>query len=95
MKVKRHRSKADLMRGGQRVTRHHLIPHSRRGDFIHLSIYHEHPRNILRLKASRHKAFHAIFKNKTLEEVIALLIRVHRAKKRCLKPCPFCGLTRE
>ena len=70
-----------------RITRHHLTPRSRGGN--------EAKSNLLRLKRKRHWYWHYVFKLLTLEEVIMLLVRVHRAKKRCLKPCPFCGLTLE
>ena len=76
-----------MSRGDLKITRHHILPVSRQGKTIRS--------NILRLKAYKHRVWHLVFKNKTLEEVIMLLIRVHRAKKRCLKPCPLCRLTME
>jgi hypothetical protein len=36
------------------------------------------------LKLDRHFYWHKLFGNKTLEEVISLLQRVHRAKGRCI-----------
>ena len=56
--------------------RHHLTPRSRGGD--------ESEENLFLLKLDRHFYWHKLFGNKTLEEVISLLQRVHQAKGRCL-----------
>ena len=56
--------------------KHHLTPRSRGGD--------ESDENLFLLKLDRHFYWHKLFGNKTLEEVICLLQRVHRAKGRCL-----------
>lgn len=66
--------------------KHHLTPRRRGGD--------NEPENILLLGAFRHMAWHILFGQKTLEEVIRLLQRVHRAKNRCAykqlnAPCPL------
>jgi len=56
--------------------RHHLTPKSRGGDHS--------PENLLLLKIDRHFYWHKLFGRRTLEEVIQLLLRVHRVKGRCL-----------
>jgi hypothetical protein len=69
---------------------HHLTPRSRQGE--------NGKNNLLRLRADRHFYWHQLFrkpngKERTLEEVIALLLRVHRAKGRCTKKLTsFCAL---
>jgi len=55
--------------------KHHLTPRSRGGD--------ESEENLFLLKLDRHFYWHKLFGNKTLEEVISFLQRVHRAKGRC------------
>ena len=55
--------------------KHHLTPKKRGGD--------NEPENILLIGAFKHQAWHILFGQKTLEEVIRLLQRVHRAKNRC------------
>ena len=57
--------------------RHHILPKSRNGG--------REPENMLLLRVQRHEAFHYLFGDKTLEEAIVLLLRVHRAKGRCTK----------
>jgi len=52
--------------------RHHLKPKSRGGQGIES--------NLLWIKLDRHKAWHELFNNLTIKEVIALLTRVKRAK---------------
>jgi hypothetical protein len=68
--------------------KHHLTPKKRGGD--------NEPENILLLGAFRHMAWHILFGQKTLEEVIRLLQRVHSAKNRCayksighMRVCPL------
>ena len=68
--------------------KHHLTPKKRGGD--------NGPANLLLLNAFRHMAWHILFGQKTLEEVIRLLQRVHSAKNRCaykqlgcLRKCPL------
>lgn len=56
--------------------RHHILPESRGGE--------GERKNLLLLKTYRHRAWHRLFGRRTLEEAIALLLRVHRAKGRCL-----------
>lgn len=69
---------------------HHLTPRSRQGE--------NGKGNILRLRNDRHFYWHQLFRKangqeRTLEEVIALLLRVHRAKGRCTKKLTtFCAL---
>jgi hypothetical protein len=55
--------------------KHHLTPKKRGGD--------NEPENILLLGVFQHMAWHILFGQKTLEEVIRLLQRVHSAKNRC------------
>jgi hypothetical protein len=55
--------------------KHHLTPRSRGGD--------ESGENLFLLRLDRHFYWHKLFGNKTLEEVISLLQRVHQAKGRC------------
>jgi len=52
--------------------KHHLIPKSRGGNGYH--------RNLLLIDGELHIKWHQVFKNRTLDEVIALLVRVRRAK---------------
>jgi len=56
-----------------RKNRHHLKPKSRGGD--------KRPSNMLLIKVKRHDAWHALWGNRTLEEVIALLIRLKSLKE--------------
>lgn len=53
--------------------RHHLVPKSRGGS--------NHPSNLLLIDIEKHREWHRIFGNKTLSEVIDLLIRLEKAKK--------------
>jgi len=52
--------------------KHHLRPKSRGGQSIES--------NLLWMDIERHKIWHILFKNLTLDEVINLLIRVKRIK---------------
>ena len=52
---------------------HHLIPGSRGGQTI--------GSNLLKLDAYRHSAWHLLFGNKTLSEIIALLERLEYRKE--------------
>lgn len=54
--------------------RHHLTPRSRKGD--------DSRQNLLIIDVTRHDAWHKLFKNQTLEEVIGLLMRLKRMKRR-------------
>jgi hypothetical protein len=69
-----------------RRNRHHLFPKNRGGD--------DTPDNLLLLKTYRHYFWHKLFGRRSLEEVILLLVRIHRAKGRCLyaKMGRACGL---
>ncbi len=62
---------------GQRLSRHHITPKSRRGD-IHNVNEVEH---VLYLWRNRHDSWHFLFKNMTLDEIIETLTRVKRIKK--------------
>lgn len=53
---------------------HHLRPRSRGGSNM--------DSNLLLIKIERHRMLHLIFGNRTLEEIIAVLIRLQRAKGR-------------
>lgn len=55
------------------TNRHHLRPRSRGGN--------NSPSNILRFDENRHEAWHLIFGNKTLDEVIELLQRLRYLKE--------------
>ena len=54
--------------------RHHLRPRSRGGK--------NYRSNLLLIDGNIHRNLHRVFGNRTLEEIIALLIRVKRAKER-------------
>ena len=58
----------------KRHNRHHLTPKSRGGDMS--------PQNLLTIDIDRHIFWHKMFGNKTLEEVIDLLIRLKKMKGR-------------
>jgi len=63
---------------------HHLLPRSRGGE--------KTTDNLLLIHVDRHRKWHSLFGNRSLEEVISLLVRVHRMKGRCLyaklgRPC--------
>ncbi len=58
---------------GRWRNKHHLVPKSRGG--------HKTPRNMLLIDGHVHFQLHKVFGNRTLEEIIALLIRVQRAKR--------------
>ncbi len=53
--------------------RHHMVPRSRGGT--------SHQRNMLLFDGDNHMWWHKVFGNRTLDEVIALLHRVRRAKQ--------------
>jgi hypothetical protein len=55
---------------------HHLLPRSRGGE--------KTTDNLLLIHIDRHRRWHSLFGTRSLEEVILLLVRVHRAKGRCL-----------
>lgn len=54
--------------------RHHLRPKSRGGQSIES--------NIIWIDIERHKSWHSVFGNLTLDEIISLLIRLREIKKR-------------
>lgn len=53
--------------------RHHLRPKSRGGDALES--------NLLVMDMERHNAWHFLFKNMTLDEIINLLSRIREVKK--------------
>ena len=57
-----------------RFNKHHLTPKSRGGQAIES--------NLLRMDISRHNAWHLLFGNLTLPEIIALLKRLYETKER-------------
>lgn len=59
-------------------TRHHLIPKSRRSDYKRKQVCETS--RVLLLWEERHKYWHALFKNMTLDEIILTLNRVKRIK---------------
>ena len=61
------------------TNRHHLTPRSRGGKSTES--------NLLEMDYSRHCAWHLLFKNLTLDEIIALLLRVKQMKIRRRKRC--------
>lgn len=65
--------KGALKRNKRKRNRHHLKPKSRGGD--------KTQDNLLLIDIERHLAWHNLWGNRTLDEVIALLIRVKRAKE--------------
>lgn len=84
---KRKRKKSQASWRFPNRNRHHIKPRCRQGG--------DEPKNILLLKISRHRAWHALFGNKTIEEAISLLLRVHRAKGRCTGLLAHCLLETE
>src|ERR1044071_5564148 len=76
-------------RRNKKKNSHHLTPVSLNGG--------NEPSNLLLLNIGRHRALHNAFrrrngKERTLEDIIVLLVRVHRMKGRCLseklnRPC--------
>ena len=61
------------------VDEHHLVPRSRGGS--------AETQNIIRIKRYRHEAWHALFdlprnRCRTIDEIIALLVRLRDAKRR-------------
>ena len=59
---------------GKKLTRHHLLPKSRGGN--------GEPENILYLWVERHRLWHFLFGNNSLEEIIQILQRIARMKGR-------------
>lgn len=55
------------------LSRHHLIPKSRGG---------KKNDGILMLEVEQHKAWHALFGNRTIGEVIAILEFINRRKRK-------------
>ncbi len=82
-------SRKSRRRRNKKKNRHHLTPVSCGGD--------NDPSNFLLLNVGRHRALHNAFRKKngkerTLEDIIILLVRVHRRKGRCVyakmgQPC--------
>lgn len=62
----------------EKKTRHHLIPKSRRGDYKKKKIIDTHV--TLKLYETKHEMWHHLFGNKTLQEIILTLHRVHEIK---------------
>lgn len=63
-------------------TKHHLTPRERYKDGIRTPWGQDSDANILALWNEHHIAWHQLFKNRTLEEIIAVLTRVAQAKHR-------------
>lgn len=64
------------------LSNHHLVPKERVHDHTqHLDFSHIEESRILRLWRDKHDAFHLLFHNLTLEEIIAVLQRIQRIKK--------------
>ena len=60
-------------------TRHHLIPKARRGELKHKYIAGDFERT-LNLWLERHRAWHFLFGNMTIPEIIEVLMRIERIK---------------
>ena len=56
-----------------KMTEHHLTPSSRGGETI--------GSNLFKLDGRRHEAWHLLFSNLTLEEVIVLLTKIQHIKE--------------
>jgi hypothetical protein len=67
-----------MKRRKKKTNRHHLIPRSRGGANL--------PNNLLTIGIERHEYWHKIFGNKTLDEVIKLLIRLREMKNEIETP---------
>ena len=57
-----------------RTSEHHLRPRSRGGESVMSNLFH--------MDVRKHEAWHLIFSNLTLEEIIALLQRVKKIKEK-------------
>jgi hypothetical protein len=75
-KHRRRRRKSTAARQYPMRNKHHIQTKARGGN--------SERENILLLKVERHEAWHYLFGQKNIEEIIALLIRVHRLKGRCI-----------
>lgn len=64
------------------VTRHHLSPQERYKYGLHTKWGKNSEENILMLWVERHRSWHELFGNLTLEEIIEVLQRVSRMKHR-------------
>lgn len=60
-----------------KFNRHHLKPRSRGGQDL--------PSNLIRMDENRHGAWHLLFQNRTLSEVIEILERLRGMKKKQAK----------
>jgi len=65
------RRKRNRLRNGK--TKHHLVPKCRFGK--------DEKQNLLILTPKKHELWHKLWGNRTIEEVLALLSRMARAKK--------------
>ena len=71
------------MRKKSRPTKHHLCPKERlKQGTIHIDYSDNYYRRILMLWRDSHNAWHQLFHNLTLEEIIKVLQRIQRIKKR-------------
>lgn len=60
-------------------TRHHLIPKSRKNDVKHIYKKGDFERT-LTLWVEKHRAWHLLFGNQTLDEIIETLERIKKMK---------------
>lgn len=67
-----------MSRKRRRCNKHHLTPKSRKGQ----PYYGDSYKNLLYIHIESHEAWHKLFQNRTLEEVIELLQRLARIKRR-------------
>ncbi len=87
------KSLAKVSKKNKGITKHHLTPVTRCKEDGHWKNRVNHKSNILRFEKRKHRYWHYIFGVYTLEEIILLLARLHRAKNRCQRPCAICALT--
>ena len=70
---KMNKSKKEKKSLKRKRDKHHLTPRSRNGN--------SNQSNLLLIKISRHRGWHSTWGNRTLDEVIAILLRVQHAKQ--------------
>jgi len=66
-----------------KTNRHHVIPKSRHGTFA--------PMNIVHWDINKHRAFHFLFGNRTLEEAAEYLRHMNQLKLLGIEPDPNWG----
>lgn len=61
------------MKKKRRLTKHHIVPRSRGGS--------NDPENIMWLSEKKHEAWHILFANKTIPEIIGLLKKIQKRRR--------------